>query len=116
MYARLTTVFSNLKGSKKEGDDSEDTCIRPAHSFVLVHSPPDSPISSPDNSNLSLTLQRGPIHSTPTEKLQHIPALTPIAVSPIIPKLRLSLEFDESDDSPTGSQVGLDELGPSIDG
>ena len=39
-----------------------------------------------------------------------------IAVSPIIPNLELSLEFDESDDSPTGSQDGLDELGPSIDG
>ena len=84
--------------------------------MVLVHSPHESPISSPDNSDLSLTLQRAPIHSTPTEKLQHIPALTPIAVSPIIPKLGLSLEFDESDDSPTGSQVELDELGPSING
>ena len=54
--------------------------------------------------------------STPTEKLQHIPASTPIAESPIIPNLELSLEFDESDDSPTGSQYGLDELGVSIDG
>ena len=54
--------------------------------------------------------------STPIEKLQHhIPSDT-IAVSPIIPNLELSLEFDESDDSPTGSQDGLDELGASIDG
>ena len=56
------------------------------------------------------------MRSTPTEKSQHIPALTPIAVSPINPTLGLSLEFDESDGSPTGSQVGLDELGSSING
>ena len=106
VYARLTAVLSNLVGSKKDGDNSAD-------SFVLVNSPPqpESPISYP-----SLTLQRGPMHSTPTEKSQHIPALTPIAISPINPPLGLSLEFDESDGSPTGSQVGLDELGPSIDG
>ena len=99
--------------------------------MVLVYSPYDSPISSPDNTDLSLTLQRAPISSprntdlslqreemssTPIEKLQHhIPSDT-IAVSPIILNLELSLEFDESDDSPTGSQDGLDELGPSIDG
>ena len=94
MYARLAAVFSNLKGSKKEGDDSEDTCIRPAHSFVLVNSPPqpESPISYP-----SLTLQRGPMRSTPTEKSQHISALTPLAVGAINPPLGLSLEFDESE-------------------
>ena len=94
--------------------------------MVLEHSPYDSPISSPDNTDLSLTLQRAPISSprstdlslqlegmssTPIEKLQDIPSDT-IAVSPIIP----NLEFDESDDSPTGSQDGLDELGASIDG
>ena len=94
MYARLTAVFSNLTGSKKDGDNSADTCIRPAHSFVLVNSPPqpESPISYP-----SLTLQCGPMRSTPIEKSQHMPALTPLAVSPINHPLGLSLEFDESE-------------------
>ena len=87
VYARLTTLISNLVGSKKDGDNSAD-------SFVLVNSPPqpESPISYP-----SLTLQRGPMRSTPIEKSQHMPALTPLAVSPINPPLGLSLKFDESE-------------------
>ena len=133
LVTKVVGVLFTLRRPKNEAADStEDSYsdIRPPHSLVLVHSPYDSPISSPDNTDLSLTLQRAPISSprntdlslqceemssTPIEKLQHIPSDT-IAVSPIIPNLELSLEFDESDDSPTGSQDGLDELGASIDG
>ena len=85
VYARLTAVISNLVGSKKDGD-----------SFVLVNSPPESQPESPVGSP-SLTLQRGPMRSSPIEKSQHLPELTPLAVSPINHPLGLSLEFDESE-------------------
>ena len=85
VYARLTAVISNLVGSKKDGD-----------SFVLANSPPESQPESPVGSP-SLTLQRGPMDSRPIEKSQHLPELTPLAISPINHPLGLSLEFDESD-------------------
>ena len=85
MYARLTAVISNLVGSKKGGDR-----------IVLTNSPPGSEPESPVGSP-SLTLQRGPMRSSPIEKSQHLPELTPLAVSPINHPLGLSLEFDESE-------------------
>ena len=78
-------MISNLVGSKKDGD-----------SFALANSPPESQPESPVGSP-SLTLQRGPTRSSPIEKSQHMPALTPLAVSPINHPLGLSLEFDESE-------------------
>ena len=75
VYARLKAGISNLVGSKKDGDNS-------AHSFVLVNSPPESQPESPVGSP-SLTLQGGPMRSSPIEKSQHMPEFAPLAVSPI---------------------------------
>ena len=113
LVTRVAGMLSSLRRPKNDAADStEDSYsdIKPSNGLVLDDSPYNSPISSPDNTDLSL--QRAEMSSTPIGKLKHhIPSDT-IAVSPIIP----NLEFDESDDSPTGSQDGLDELGASIDG
>ena len=108
LITKVAGMLSTLRRPKNEAADStEDSYsdIRPPHGLVLEDSPYNSPISSPDNTDLSL--QRAKMSSTPIEKLKHhIPPDT-IAVSPILP----NFEFDESDDSPTGSQDWLDELG-----
>ena len=113
LVTRVAGMLSSLRRPKNNAADStEDSYsdIKPPNSLVLEDSPYNSPCSSLDNTDLSL--QRAEMSSTPIEKLKHhIPSDT-IAVIPIIP----NLEFDESDDSPTGSQDGLDELGASIDG
>ena len=85
LYKRLKARISNLVGSRKGGEP-----------IVLTNSPPGSEPESPVGSP-SLTLQRGPMRSSPIERSQHLRELTPLAVSPINHPLGLSLEFDESE-------------------
>ena len=86
VYARLKAGISNLVGSKKGGD-----------SIVLTNSPPGSEPESPVGTP-SLTEQRGPMRSSPVERSQHLPELTPVAVSPISHPLGLSwICLDESE-------------------
>ena len=106
----MAGVLASLRRPKTDATEDSYSDVKPPNSLILEDSPYNSPYNSPDNTDLSL--QCAEMSSTPIEKLKHhIPSDT-IAVSPIIP----NLEFDESDDSPTGSQDGLDELGASIDG
>ena len=75
LVTKVAGMLSSLRRPKNiAADSTEDSYsdIRPPHGLVLVHSPYDSPISSPDNSDLSLTLQCAPIRSTPTEKSNKI--------------------------------------------
>ena len=103
-------VLASLRGPKTDATNAtEDSYsdVKPPNSLILE----DFPYNSPDNTDTSL--QFAEMMSTPIDKLKH-PRDTHAMCeeSPILP----NFEIDEIDDSPTGTQEGLDELGVSIDG
>ena len=106
LVATMAGVLANLGGAKTDASDDSYLDVKPPNCLNLE----DSPYNSPDNTDTCFQLQFAEMMSTPIDKLKHHRDTHAMCEeSPILPNL-------EIDDSPTGSQEGLDELGVSIDG
>ena len=100
----MVSVLANIRAKTDATEDSY-LDVKPPSSLILE----DSPDNSPDNTDTSLQLQDAKMMSTPIDALKHNRDTHAMCEeSPILAKF-------EVDDSPSGSQEGLDELGVSID-
>ena len=104
MVATMAGVLANLRGAKTDATEDSYLDVKPPSSLILE----DSPDNSPDNTDTSLQLQDAKMMSTPIDALKHNRDTHAICEEgPILAKF-------EVDDSPSGSQEGLDELGVSV--
>ena len=102
----MAGVLANLRGANTDATEDSYSDVKPPNSLILE----DSPYNSPDNTDTCFQLQFVEMMSTPIDKLKHHRDTHAMCEeSPILP----NFEFN---DSPTGSQDGLNELGNSIDG
>ena len=102
-------VLASLRGPKTDATEDSYSDVKPPNSLILE----DSPYNSPDNTDTCFQLQFAEMMSTPIDKSKHHRDTHAMyEESPILP----NFEIDEIDDSPTGSQDWLDELGVSMDG
>ena len=107
MIAIMASALSNMIGA---GENTEESYldVKPPRSLILEESPDNSPDNTIITQDRSLTLHDAKMVSTPIDglKLNTIP-------NAMFDESPIPVKF-EVDDSPSGSQEGLDKLGVSV--